>query len=293
MPTALVDHVNRPTIPERRISLASPKERKRKSLPASPHHDSRRRSSNRVHIKPASPEVISSLIDTLAAISSPAEHHFDNLPRITESRSTPVSPNPWDTHFPRSSSRSPFPPSPLANGSGMDDVSIAESTSRSHRSYLHPEHALETPPRRSSRAASSDKSTNPKSREAAYENLLDDAYPIGTPSIMPAQPPKQSPRQPSPRKSLKSLSSVRSLKNLAMKASSDSIRTNDYPIYVVKREPDPKRERLFLADSRPPSSDAGDVTVNKGKSHWTLSTCSTRRMIYWHPILQRPLRGIC
>ena len=266
MSTAVIDHVTGPTIPERSISLASPRERKRKSLPASPYHDFRRRSSNRVHIKPASPEVINSLIDTLSAISSPAEHHFDNLPNITESRSTPVSPSAWDTHFPRSSSRSRFPPSPLANGFGMDDVSTAETTtSRSRTSYLHPEHALETPTRRSSRADSPQKLSKTKSREAAYEDLLDDAYSIGTPSIMPGQPPKQSPRQPNQKKSLKSLRSARSLKSLARKASSDSMRTNDYPIYVAKREPNPKRERLFLADSRPASSDAGEPAVREKK----------------------------
>ena len=41
-----------------------------------------RRASNRVRIQPASPEVISSLISSLSAISSPVQEHFERQPRI-------------------------------------------------------------------------------------------------------------------------------------------------------------------------------------------------------------------
>lgn len=51
-----------------------------------PKHSSRegrpRRSANHIRPKPASPEVISSLIDSLSAISVTAQDHFESLPRI-------------------------------------------------------------------------------------------------------------------------------------------------------------------------------------------------------------------
>lgn len=79
------------------------KEKRRKSLPASTSASAaQKRSASSVNVQPASTEVISSLISTLSAISSPAEHHFDSLPTITASHSTPVSPRAWHTehHFP-------------------------------------------------------------------------------------------------------------------------------------------------------------------------------------------------
>ena len=62
-------------------------EPRRRSLP-SPN------SANTVHVKPASPEVISSLISSLSAISPEAARHFESMP-ATSSRSvsTPSSPN--------------------------------------------------------------------------------------------------------------------------------------------------------------------------------------------------------
>ena len=88
-----------PAIPLRtsaRTSLIGPKERNRRSLPASALKDARR-SSNHVIVKPASTEVISSLIHTLSAISSPVQDHFDAFPDTAGSLSTPVSPNSWAT----------------------------------------------------------------------------------------------------------------------------------------------------------------------------------------------------
>lgn len=64
---------------------------RRKSLqgPSTPIH-------NRVHIQPASPEVISSLITSLSIISSPASQLFDNP---GGSQSTPASPAPTTNTF--------------------------------------------------------------------------------------------------------------------------------------------------------------------------------------------------
>ena len=54
-------------------------------------------SSNRVHVQPASPEVISSLITSLSIISSPANQLFENPP--PGSQSTPASPTAGRTTF--------------------------------------------------------------------------------------------------------------------------------------------------------------------------------------------------
>ncbi|KAL0260631.1 hypothetical protein SLS55_004321 [Diplodia seriata] len=86
-----------------RASSANPK---RRSLPAStsaPREGRPRRSPNHIRPNPASPEVISSLIDSLSAISLPAQDHFENLPRIGadgESYSVPASPVAWQPGFP-------------------------------------------------------------------------------------------------------------------------------------------------------------------------------------------------
>lgn len=63
---------------------------RRKSLP-----DTAVNSSNRVHVQPASPEVISSLITSLSIISSPANQLFEQ----SGSHSTPVSPAATNTTF--------------------------------------------------------------------------------------------------------------------------------------------------------------------------------------------------
>ncbi|KAG8533447.1 uncharacterized protein KY384_002230 [Bacidia gigantensis] len=265
---------NGPLIPERtsltpaKIHLNSPKdkERKRKSLPASPNHnhDFRRRSSNRVTVKPASPEVISSLIETLSVISAPAEQHFDSLPNITESHSTPVSPSAWDTHFPRSGSSFRAPPSPLANGFSIDTESVAESTSPSI-THLHPAHAIETPSRRSSKHAT-EISIKQKSRGAAYEESLDDAYSIGTLSIERGVTPAPSLKLPDKKKSLRSLRSARSIRSLAMRNSTDSLPKGDVPVFVAKKEPEKKRERLFLTGSGSSSPTPEGLSVKKRDS---------------------------
>ncbi|KAL9634316.1 MAG: hypothetical protein Q9164_004172, partial [Protoblastenia rupestris] len=260
----MLNAANAPLVPERttRAPLNSSKDRKRKSLPANPQHESLRWSRNSVVVKPASPEVITSLIETLSAISSPAEHHFNNFPSISASRSTPVSPSPWDSNFPLSGSGALAPSSPLATGFGTDDDSVNECTSSALGNYLHPGHA--TIKRVSPKPIPLERSLGQNTREAAYEDLLDDAYSIGNVSIEPGVAVDPPPKQPIQRKSLKSLRSARSFRSLTVKHSGDSLRKSE--IYVhpkSKNDSEPKNARLFIPDSPSPSSSPRKLTVKK------------------------------
>lgn len=73
-------------------------DRRRRSVPLRSAPGLSRRSANHVNIKPASAEVISSLISTLSAISPPIYHHSDHLSEKF-SRSTPSSPPTQTTGF--------------------------------------------------------------------------------------------------------------------------------------------------------------------------------------------------
>ena len=217
----------------------------------SSRRDARRKSSNRIHVQPASPEVLSSLIDALSSnASSPTDHQFDyNLPNITESHPTPPSPVEWNTSFPRSNSSSHVPLSPLSNGFGNSKDSLVPPVPYSRKSSLRPNSTVES--RRSSRV-SEHRSSKSKSREVAYEESLDDAYSIGTPSIErgTVAEPSKTPNSRRSIKSLKSARSGRSLRSLAMRNSTESLAKSDIPIVVSKKETeDPKRERLFIRDS--------------------------------------------
>lgn len=87
-----------PVIPPR--TSVRIKRNRRKSLPArSSASATQTRSVSSVNAQPASTEVISSLISTLSAISSPAEHHFDSFPTIAASHSTPASPQAWQSEY--------------------------------------------------------------------------------------------------------------------------------------------------------------------------------------------------
>ena len=84
-----------PVIPVRRAS-----NRRRRSLPASATANLARRSANYVTVKPASPEVISSLISTLSAISTPIDRHLQALPTTSLSYSTTSLPTSCQADFP-------------------------------------------------------------------------------------------------------------------------------------------------------------------------------------------------
>ncbi|KAL1999035.1 hypothetical protein VTN02DRAFT_5163 [Thermoascus thermophilus] len=78
-----------------RNAQPSPTPRQRPSLPSRSTSVPDHRSANRVNVPPASPEVISSLISSLSAISTPAQNHFDDiLPNIgtPTTASTPIAP---------------------------------------------------------------------------------------------------------------------------------------------------------------------------------------------------------
>ncbi|KAL9101900.1 MAG: hypothetical protein Q9163_002895 [Psora crenata] len=253
----MINAANGPVIPERtsaRISLSNPKDRKPNSLPASPLHQSRRRTKNDVVVKPASPEVITSLIETLSAISSTAEHHFDNLPHTSASHSTPVSPSAWDIHTPRLGRGVRAPPSPLVTGFGMDDDCVSDSTSRSQRSRLRSENINGTPVRRVPPIPHTyERSTAQNTRETAYEDLLHEAYSIGNVSVEPGVSLDPAPMEPKQRRSVKSLRSARSFRSLTLKDSMDSLRKHEIYIHPAsKGKPQHKHDRAFIPSS--PSS---------------------------------------
>ncbi|KAI9804313.1 MAG: hypothetical protein M1833_007120 [Piccolia ochrophora] len=86
-----------PIVPDRG---SAPQDRRR-SLP-SPSLRPGRLPNNRVHVKPANPEVISSLISSLSTISPAAASHFENLtPSIGQSKSSPSSPSALQSTFER------------------------------------------------------------------------------------------------------------------------------------------------------------------------------------------------
>ena len=129
-----------PVIPAR--TSLRPREQHRRSLPSSSTNTARRRSANCVTIQPASTEVISSLIETLSAISSPAEHHFENLPRITASISTPSSPRYNTSNSPLSGYVHHSGPDP---GIGMDHGTPKKSHESVDDLFLSPDHAMRPP----------------------------------------------------------------------------------------------------------------------------------------------------
>ena len=79
-------------------SSSLPTDRRRRSVPINAAPALRRRSANHVNVKPASAEVISSLISTLSAISPPLYQHSDRLPEAF-CHSTPSSPLPQSADF--------------------------------------------------------------------------------------------------------------------------------------------------------------------------------------------------
>lgn len=119
---------------------------RRRSLPANSANTPARRSANHVSVKPASPEVICSLISTLSAISPPVDRDFEYLPTASFSRSTPSSPLPYQAQFSqliRSTGHVDKPDlaSPTTVGFGMEYDAYAATTNLVERTRLHPNHA--------------------------------------------------------------------------------------------------------------------------------------------------------
>lgn len=259
----MLDKSDGPVIPERtsaRTSFSASKERRRRSLPLAAHRNDKRRGSNHVHVKPASTEVISSLIETLSAISSPAEHHFDSLPNISVSHSTPVSPAPWRSEFPTVSE-------PTSRNMREDvRLSIPRRPHGVDAAFLlHPDHA-------STRTSSPGRSSNNDlfragPREPADPCDLGDIYSIGNVSIEPK--PEESTtsvnsvHSDAPR-SLRSIRSIKSLKSLKFMSSRDSLRSGDEKVvHKPKSRREKTRERLVIGETPPSSPPLDQITVFK------------------------------
>lgn len=119
--------------------------RRRQSLPSRSTSAPGHRSANSVNVSPASPEVISSLISSLSAISTPAQTHFDSLPNIA-SHTVPSSPESSRDH-PRRGRTSRK--SSNEHGFGMEGVEIP---------FLHPGDAAIAPVVRMAKAPSTARS---------------------------------------------------------------------------------------------------------------------------------------
>ncbi|GLI73526.1 hypothetical protein PoHVEF18_001744 [Penicillium ochrochloron] len=138
-----------PAPPRQADSALLNRRRRRKSLPGG------RGQAPNSSTDPTSPEVISSLISSLSAISVPLNSHFDNVPRIDSKDSS----DPGLPEVPQTAPCFTIPPS-KQNGFGMSFGSYATAEEPPH-SLLHPDDAASSPVIRMARAPPSPKS--PKS----------------------------------------------------------------------------------------------------------------------------------
>ncbi|KAI9871311.1 MAG: hypothetical protein M1830_003042 [Pleopsidium flavum] len=200
-----------PVIPAR-TSLRHKDYRRRRSLPPPSSGTAHRQSVNRVNVQPASPEVISSLISSLSAISSPAKNHFDSLPNIGSSRSTPSSPNHYRTNFSRTNRQSDLvdaqDPLPLTGGGfGMDYGAYNHPNDSRENYFLHPDDAAIPPVVRTSKPPSGLSPLTAPLKSPSLKNRMrptsigsqskgsrenDDAISIGNLSIEPGVAPTRS-----------------------------------------------------------------------------------------------------
>ena len=138
-----------PVIPQRTtlktaVNPKSKEKRRRRSLPTASHDGFKRQTSNHVVVKPASTEIISSLIETLSAISTSAEHHFEPPPSIASSHSTSASPRPWQAEppsitRPTGHARQGDSPRPAHIKSGSDFDGRKTYHAQQHNYSLHPD----------------------------------------------------------------------------------------------------------------------------------------------------------
>ncbi|KAI9735184.1 MAG: hypothetical protein M1834_001774 [Cirrosporium novae-zelandiae] len=117
------------SIHRNRTTLEPPQEvRRRQSMPP----PNRRPSSNYVNVQPASPEVITSLISSLSSISTPFHEHFEQVPHISGSRSTPSSPGPVHSEFSSISSGAGGLLAPIRDKLGMEHGAYRNKTKQSN-----------------------------------------------------------------------------------------------------------------------------------------------------------------
>ncbi|KAF2873725.1 hypothetical protein BDV95DRAFT_489892 [Massariosphaeria phaeospora] len=158
---------HRPPVPDAPPSDAAPsslfglRSRRRSSLPTVPTDlRSKKRTPNTVRTQTASPEVISSLIDSLSAISVSAHNHFENLP-VTHgaSASSPASPT-LQTQFARDSLIS-------YDGNAIDQTSYYQALR--DQNTLYPDDACEPPVIRTAKPPSGlSPITAPKKKEKEH-----------------------------------------------------------------------------------------------------------------------------
>lgn len=139
-----------PVIPARTSLRPKDARHRRRSLPPPSSGTSHHYSANRVNVQPASPEVISSLLSSLSAISSPAENHFNSFPTIASSHSTPSSPKHYQTDFfgtQRQSGRADRldPLLSTGGGFGMDYGAYNHPNNSRENYFLHPDDAAIPP----------------------------------------------------------------------------------------------------------------------------------------------------
>ena len=202
-----------PEIPERKHTLQNGKRRRSLPPPAVKiAKQSAASSANNVQLPPASPEVISSLISSLSAISSPAQEHFDRIPSIGESRSTPSSPSALDSRFPFDIPGFPSDSGPPTPRSAYMDA----------RDYLHPQDASLISPLRTSKPPFGRPESFSESQKSPKD--FDDVSSIGSVSIEPGIPPRESSRTASGGSD--SRHSRRSHKGLMFMSSKERLRDN-------------------------------------------------------------------
>ncbi|KAI9722239.1 MAG: hypothetical protein M1812_001711 [Candelaria pacifica] len=148
-----------PIVPVRSSAQAQVYHRRRSSLPPPSSHIPKLRSANHVRLKPASPEVMASLISSISTISSPASSPFEGFSSIGSSYSTPTSPSSHTTTFPnvrsgayeRNSKRSS---NASSRGFGMEYGAYTHPNNSRDQDLLHPDDAADPPVVRTSRPPS-------------------------------------------------------------------------------------------------------------------------------------------
>ena len=262
-----------PSIPPR-TSMRS-KGSRRQSLPAG--SPGSKCSASKVNVQPASTEVISSLISTLSAISSPAEHHFDSLPAIPASGSTPVSPcvRQPDYHFPFvsqhiSSTRDKFAPDSFGLG-----VEVSSSSRSSHDNFCLQTDLREctlTGQASPTRRVSNGSQENEIGSHVGQEGREPDRISIGKVNIEPGL------MSPSVSTSARSIG-MRSYKDLKFSLSNDRLRESKGRLWIrdethkVEKKTQSFKARLRLSDSSllsdgssSPSNEPSPIRIPKRSS---------------------------
>ena len=139
-------------------------------------------------VKPASPEVISSLISALSAISQPLEHQSGYMVSSLCSHSTSLSPFPYQAEFPLSTKSGGYAYtsdtlSPTKTGIGMDHEICAKKYTLKENNYLHPDRAADVGASRPSPTIVLSNKTPQSQRSRSYvegDNDLDETYSMGS-----------------------------------------------------------------------------------------------------------------